>query len=122
MTHTYIYDALRTPRGKGTAPREGKAGGALASVPPQHLVSQLVDALAERHGEDALANVARLLLGCVGQVGSQGGHLALVSRIASNLPETVVPKTLNNYCVSGMTAVIEAVLRSQAGDAGLSLA
>ncbi|MEM7704602.1 MAG: acetyl-CoA C-acyltransferase [Pseudomonadota bacterium] len=122
MTRTYIYDALRTPRGKGTAPREGKAGGALASVPPQHLVSQLVDALAERHDKGAMASVAQLLLGCVGQVGSQGGHLALVSRIASSLPETVAPKTLNNYCVSGMTAVIEAALRSRAGDAGLSLA
>ncbi len=122
MTDTYIYDALRTPRGKGAAPKEGKAGGSLHNVPPQELIRQLVDAFAARHGDSVRESVSRLLLGCVGQVGSQGGHLALMSRIAAKLPEATVPKTINNYCVSGMTAVIEAALRTRAGEPGLSLA
>ena len=122
MTESYIYDAVRTPRGKGQAATEGKPGGALSTVAPHTLVSQLIDALAERNGDDAIDGVDRLLLGCVGQVRSQGGHIALVSRLASRLPDTVVAKTLNNYCVSGLSAVGESALWTQAGQTGLSLA
>lgn len=122
MQDAYIYDALRTPRGKGQAATEGKPGGALSEIAPHTLVSQLITALADRNGEQAIHGVARMLLGCVGQVRSQGGHIALVSRLASQLPETVVAKTLNNYCVSGLTAVGESALWAQAGHPGLSLA
>ncbi len=122
MTDVFIFDALRTPRGKGVGPAKGKPGGALHSLAPQELIHQLVAALQRRNGEDFSPQVARLLLGCVGQVDSQGGHLALVSRIASGLAENVVPKTINNYCVSGLSSVIEGVRWSQAGEGGLTLA
>lgn len=122
MTECYIYDAVRTPRGKGQAATDDKPGGSLSSIAPHALVSQLIAALAERNGNDAMDGVERLLLGCVGQVRSQGGHIALVSRLASQLPDTVVAKTLNNYCVSGLSAVGESALWSQAGQPGLSLA
>ena len=122
MTDTYIYDAVRTPRGKGQAASDDKPGGALSTIAPQTLVSQLIDALAGRNGAGAVDGVERLLLGCVGQVRSQGGHIALVSRLASRLPDTVVAKTLNNYCVAGLTAVGESALWTQAGQPGLSLA
>ncbi len=122
MTDAYIYDALRTPRGKGQAATQDKPGGALSSIAPHSMVSQLIDALAERNGDDAMGGVERLLLGCVGQVRSQGGHIALVSRLASQLPDTVATKTLNNYCVSGLSAVGESALWAQAGQPGLSLA
>ncbi len=122
MSEAYVYQALRTPRARGLPPKEGKAPPPFASLGPHDLVAQLVEALAERLGQSALDSVARLLLGCVGQVGAQGGHLALVSRLSSALSDQVSVKTINNYCVSGLSAVNEAVLWAQAGEGGLSLA
>ena len=79
----YIFDAVRTPRGKG------RPNGSLAKVRPAQLVSQLVRALEQRNGKDALAAVEHLTLGCVTQVGVQGGHLALAARIQAGLPDSV---------------------------------
>lgn len=100
----YIYDALRTPRGRGQAATDDKPGGSLAEVPPQELVSGLVRALKRRCPEFE-SSLSALNLGCVGQVGAQGGHIALVSRIAAGLPDAVAVQSINNYCVSGLTAV-----------------
>ncbi len=122
MSAAYLFDALRTPRGKGKPAVDDKPGGALAKVPPHELVAQLIAAIGQRNGAPALDHTARLILGCVGQVGAQGGHIALVSRLASSLNDTVTTKTLNNYCVSGLTAVGEAGLWSQNGGSGLTLA
>lgn len=105
----YIYDAVRTPRAKGRAARDGKPGGALSEVAPQTLVAGLVDAIEDRH-PGTKSQINRLALGCVGQIGSQGGHIALVSRLASDLPETAAVRTLNNNCVSGLSAVMDAAL------------
>ena len=115
MVDAYIFDAIRTPRGKGRAPRKGKKGGALSSVPPHKLVTGLIEAMETRTSESALRAVDSLTLGCVGQVGAQGGHIALVSRLAAKLPNRIAVKTLNNYCVSGLTATIDGALRVQAG-------
>lgn len=104
MPDVLIFDAVRTPRGKGRPPKNGKPGGALSSTAPHELVSGLIDALGTRN-PDVLQDVNRLTLGCVGQVGAQGGHIGLVSRLASSLKDNVSVQTLNNYCVSGLTAV-----------------
>ena len=117
----YIFDALRTPRGKGRAPEDGKPGGALSSELPHRLVTGLIDAL-EARNPGMSDQVASLTLGCVGQVGAQGGHIALVSRLASGLPDDVPVKSLNNYCVSGLTAVSDAAMHVRAGRGGLHLA
>ncbi len=122
MEAAYIFDALRTPRGKGVAKRGDKPGGALSDVPPQDLVTQLISALDQRNNGVLSDSVARLYLGCVGQVGAQGGHIALLSRILSSLPDHVAVKTLNNYCVSGLTAIGDAVLATQSGQQGFTLA
>lgn len=117
----FIYDAVRTPRGKGRAAKDGKPGGALAEVAPQQLVAGLVDALRRRNASFA-EHTQNLTLGCVGQVGSQGGHIALVSRLTASLPDTIAVQTLNNYCVSGLTAVnTSAAIASSRGNT-LSLA
>lgn len=115
MRDVYIYDAIRTPRGKGRAPKNGKPGGALSSVPPHELVSGLVDAIGERNSPALLQSIESLTLGCVGQVGAQGGHIGLISRLASKLPNDVAVKALNNYCVSGLTATIDGSLRVKSG-------
>ncbi len=121
FTEPLIFDALRTPRGFGRAPRNDKPGGSMASCAPHELVVGLTEGL-EKRNPGLLANVSSLILGCVGQVETQGGHLALVCRLASNIPNDTPVKTLNNYCVSGLTAVNDAATAVQAGEEGLLIA
>lgn len=115
MGDVFIFDAVRTPRGKG------KPDGALAKVPPHELVAALVNALRERLGSEAVEGARRLLLGCVGQVGPQGGNIALVSRLFADLPNEMVAASINNYCVSALTAIGSAAA-SVAAEGGLALA
>ena len=112
---------MRTPRGKGRPPRGEKPGGALSSVPPHILVSGLVDALEDRN-PGLREHVQRLSLGCVGQVGAQGGHIAHVSKLVSGLPDEASVKSINNFCVSGLTACFDAILWAQSDPSALSLA
>lgn len=116
MQDVVVFDALRTPRGKG------RPDGALAGVPPWELVGQLAEALRARCGAPALASVERLALGCVTQAGVQGGHLALLAREHARLPERAVAVTLNNYCVSGMSALAAATRAIATGEERLALA
>ena len=111
----YIHDAVRTPRGKA------RADGALAAIKPQNMVAGLVDALDERLG-DVRERTERLVLGCVGQVGAQGGHLALVSKFRAGLPDNVSAVTINNYCVSGLAAIGQAAAAVEAGQIDCALA
>jgi len=116
MTDIHVLDAIRTPRGKG------KPDGSLAGVPPWDLVGQLAQALRDRGAGAALAALDRLVLGCVTQAGPQGGHLALLSRIHAGLPDAAVAVTLNNYCVSGMSALAAASRAFATGEDRLALA
>ena len=116
MQATYLFDAVRTPRGKG------KPEGALAGLTPYELVSQLVAALRRRNGDAALDAVERVALGCVTQVGPQGGHVALMARNHAGLPDTAVATTVNNYCVSGMSALALAGRGIATGEETLALA
>jgi len=112
----YLYDAVRTPRGKA------RPDGGLAALTPQELLRQLQRALLQRQGGAAAAQPQALLLGCVGQLGSQGGHLALVSKLHAGLPDSCWALTLNNYCVSGLSAIALAATLVQAGQAQQLLA
>jgi acetyl-CoA C-acetyltransferase len=96
--NAYIYDALRTPRGKA------RPDGGLATLTPHELVRQLALGINERCADLASQSEA-LVLGCVGQVEAQGGHIALVSKFHADLPDSTVALTINNYCVSGLTAI-----------------
>lgn len=116
MDRVCVFDAIRTPRAKG------KPDGSLASVPSWELIKQLVDGLRSRVGAAALSATERLTLGCVTQTGPQGGHVALLSRIHSGLPDTAAAVTINNYCVSGMSAIAAAARTVACGEARLALA
>lgn len=116
LADAYIYDAVRTPRGKG------REGGALAGLGPHELVAQLIAALKDRAGTDTVDSVSALILGCVGQVGSQGGNIALVSRLHADLPHPITAWTLNNFCVAGLTAAGQAAALASAGESRLMLA
>ncbi|MGQ3101768.1 MAG: acetyl-CoA C-acyltransferase [Sphingopyxis solisilvae] len=115
MTDVYLYDAVRTPRGKA------RPDGGLANLSPQELVRQQTAALAARCG-DVAAHPDALILGCVTQTGAQGGHLAMLAKLHSDLPDTIAVQTINNYCASGLSAIGQAVARIASGQASHILA
>jgi acetyl-CoA C-acetyltransferase/acetyl-CoA acyltransferase len=115
VSDVLIFDALRTPRGKG------REGGGLAGVGPADLVKTLVDAMIARRGPAARAP-DHFILGCVGQVGAQGGHFALVSKLHAGLSQPTAAWTLNNFCTSGLSAIVAGAEKVVAGGADLVLA
>jgi len=115
LTDVYLYDAVRTPRGKA------RPDGGLAALSPQELVRQQAAALAARCG-DVAAQPDALILGCVTQTGAQGGHLAMLAKLHSDLPDTTAVQTINNYCASGLSAIGQAVARIASGQASHILA
>ncbi|MEW4467525.1 acetyl-CoA C-acyltransferase [Parasphingorhabdus sp. JC815] len=115
MAETFIYDAVRTPRGKA------KADGGLAALTPQELVKQQIAAL-EKRCNGSTGQSEALILGCVGQVGDQGGNIALVSKLHAELQEDCAAYSINNYCASGLTAIGMAAASVASGQAKLVLA
>jgi acetyl-CoA C-acetyltransferase len=99
MADVFIYDALRTPRGRGKA---GKGG--LANIHPQELLAQTLNQLAERAKLDRNL-VDDVAIGCVTQVKEQGACIARVALIAAEWPEDVTGFTVNRFCGSGLEAV-----------------
>lgn len=116
MTDAYVYDAVRTPRGRG------KATGALHGVRPHELVVGLVDALRERHPGLDPAAVDDVVLGCVTPLGDQGSDIAKVAALAAGLPDSVPGVQLNRFCGSGLEAVNQAAARVRSGWEDLFLA
>ena len=112
MTEAYIYDAVRTPRGKG------RKDGALHEVTSLRLSAQVLNSLKERNGLDGHA-VEDVIWGNVTQVGEQGGCLARSAVLASDLDESIPGLAINRFCASGMEAVNLAAnqVRGGAGEA-----
>jgi len=98
MTEAYIYDAARTPRGKG------RADGSLHEVSSVALSARLLDAVKERNGLCGHA-VEDVIWGNVTQVKEQGGCLARSAVLASSLDESIPGLAINRFCASGMEAV-----------------
>ncbi|BFM06810.1 acetyl-CoA C-acetyltransferase [Halioxenophilus aromaticivorans] len=99
MTQTaYIFDAIRTPRGKG------KKDGALHEVKPVVLGANLLSQLQNRHDLDT-ARVDDVVMGCVTPVGEQGGDIAKAMAQLSGWDESVPGVQLNRFCASGLEAV-----------------
>jgi acetyl-CoA C-acetyltransferase len=106
----YIYDALRTPRGRNR-------GGSLHSVKPVDLVVGLLDELGPRNPGLDPAQVDDIVLGVVSPVGEQGGDIARTAALVAGLPQTVAGVQLNRFCASGLEAVNTAAAKVLAGDA-----
>ncbi|WP_420326075.1 acetyl-CoA C-acetyltransferase [Mameliella sp.] len=98
MTDAFIYDAVRTPRGKG------RKDGALHEVTSLRLSAQVLNAVKDRNGLDGHA-VEDVIWGNVTQVGEQGGCLARSAVLASDLDETIPGLAINRFCASGLEAV-----------------
>jgi acetyl-CoA C-acetyltransferase len=116
VTEAYVYDAVRTPRGKG------KPSGALHTVKPVTLVTQLMQAVQERNPELDPAAIDDVVMGIVGPAGDQGGVLPRTAAIAAGLPEPVAGVQLNRYCGAGLEAVNQASARLRSGWEDLILA
>ena len=105
----FIYEAIRTPRGRG------KANGSLHGVKPVSLVTGLLDELQTRNSEMDPALIDDVILGCVSPVGDQGADIAKTAAIAAGLPDTVAGTQINRFCASALEAVNMAAQKVRAG-------
>jgi len=108
-TNAYIYDAIRTPRGKG------KKDGSLHTVKPVSLVVGLMKALEERNPGLDTAKIEDVVLGCVTPVGDQGADIAKTAALAADWDEKVAGMQLNRFCASGLEAVNTAAMKVASG-------
>ncbi len=115
MPDAFIFDAIRTPRGRG------RAGGGLAGVKPVHLLTGLLRELPRRTGLDPAA-IEDLILGCVTPVGEQGANIARTAVLAAGWDERVPGVQLNRFCASGLEAVNLAAAMVRSGWEELVLA
>jgi acetyl-CoA C-acetyltransferase len=115
MADVFIYDAVRTPRGRGKA---GKGG--LANHHPQELLAQTLNHMAERKKLDKNL-IDDLAVGCVTQIKEQGACIARVALIAAGWPDDVTGFTINRFCGSGLEAVNSIAAKIGAGyiDSGI---
>lgn len=104
----FIFDAIRTPRGRG------KSSGALYEIKPIDLVTQLLRELQRRNGF-ATDEVDDIILGCVTPIGDQGANLAKTAALYAGYAETVAGQQINRFCASGLEAVNHAAMRVRSG-------
>jgi len=112
----FVYDAIRTPRGKG------KKNGSLHEVKPVDLVVGLLDEIKQRNPGLDPGRVDDVVLGVVSPIGDQGGDIAKTAALAAGYPETVAGVQLNRFCASGLEAVNQAAMRVRSGFEDLILA
>jgi acetyl-CoA C-acetyltransferase len=115
-TEAYIYDAIRTPRGRG------KANGALHATKPIDLVVGLIHEIRRRHPELDPSAIDDIVLGVVSPLGDQGSDIAKTAAIAAGLPDTVAGVQENRFCASGLEAVNLAAAKVRSGWEDLVLA
>ncbi len=109
MPHSaYIYDAIRTPRGKG------KPGGSLYEVKPISLVTGLLETLKHRNALDT-SRVDDLVMGCTGPLDEQGAVLPKIALLNSSWDQGVAGIQLNRFCASGLEAVNLAAMKIASG-------
>src|SRR5690349_9789685 len=116
MTEAFIYDAIRTPRGRG------KSSGSLHEVKPVSLITGLLDEVGKRHDNLDTNVIDDVILGCVTPVGDQGADIARTAVIASGFGQQVAGVQLNRFCASGLEAVNQAAARVKSGWEDLILA
>jgi acetyl-CoA C-acetyltransferase len=115
-TDPLIFDALRTPRGRG------KVNGSLHATKPIDLVVTLVHEMLSRNPDFDPERVDDMVLGCVTPIGDQGGDIARAAALKAGLPDTVAGVQLNRFCASGLEAVNMAAQKVASGWEDLVLA
>ena len=114
MTEAYIYDHVRSPRGRG------KPNGSLHPITPINLASQVLGALRDRNDLDT-SLVDDVVLGCVAPVGEQGADIARVAVLNAGYSENVPGKQLNRFCASGLEAVNSAAAQIMSGQSDVAI-
>ncbi|MCX0247261.1 acetyl-CoA C-acetyltransferase [Streptomyces drozdowiczii] len=115
-TEAFVYDAIRTPRGRG------KANGALHGTKPIDLVVGLIHEIRARFPSLDPAAIDDIVLGVVSPLGDQGSDIARIAAIAAGLPDTVAGVQENRFCASGLEAVNLAAAKVRSGWEDLVLA
>ncbi|MCO4745006.1 MAG: acetyl-CoA C-acetyltransferase [Proteobacteria bacterium] len=110
MADCYIYDAVRTPRGKG------RPSGSLHTIAPVDLAKTVLVALAERNQIDT-AVIEDVILGCVEPVKEQGGNIARIAALYAGYDQTVPGMQINRFCASGLVATNYAAAKVMSGQA-----
>ena len=108
MTEAFVYDAIRTPRGKG------KKDGSLHEVKPISLLAGLLTSLQQRNGFDT-AKVDDVVMGVVSPVGEQGSVIAKVAALKAGWDYQCAGVQLNRFCASGLEAVNMAAQKVRSG-------
>ncbi|MGW6464598.1 acetyl-CoA C-acetyltransferase [Streptomyces rubiginosohelvolus] len=115
-TEAFVYDAIRTPRGRG------KANGALHGTKPIDLVVGLIHEIQARFADLDPAAIDDIVLGVVSPLGDQGSDIARIAAIAAGLPDSVAGVQENRFCASGLEAVNLAAAKVRSGWEDLVLA
>jgi acetyl-CoA C-acetyltransferase len=110
MAEAYIYDAVRTPRGKG------KKDGSLHEITGLSLATQVLEALRDRNDLDT-SKVDDVILGCVTPVGELGADIARTAVLSAGWAQTVAGVQINRFCASGLEAVNMATAKVKSGEA-----
>ncbi len=110
MTEAYIYDTVRTPRGKG------RKDGKLHEITPVQLATQVLQAVRDRNQIDT-ADVDDVVLGCVSPVGEQGSDIARIAVLNADYAETTAGVQINRFCASGLEATNMAAAKVMTGEA-----
>lgn len=114
MTEAYIYDAVRTPRGKG------KSSGALHEITALSLATQVLQAIRDRNELDT-SKVDDVVLGCVSPVGEQGADIARIAVLNADYAETTAGVQVDRFCASGLEACNMAASKVITGEADMAI-
>jgi acetyl-CoA C-acetyltransferase len=108
MADAFIFDYVRTPRGRG------KPDGSLHAITPIQLAAQTLQAVRDRNGLDTRL-LDDVVLGCVSPIGEQGSNIARVAVLVAGFDQTVPGQQLNRFCASGLEAVNNAAAQVMSG-------
>ncbi len=114
MTEAYVFDAVRTPRGKG------KSDGSLHEITPIQLATQVLEAVRDRNNLDT-AHVDDVAFGVVSPVGEQGSVITSTALLNAGFAETTAGIQVNRFCASGLESVNIAAAKVKAGEADLTI-
>ena len=114
MTEAYVFDAIRTPRGKG------KKDGSLHEVKPVNLLAGLLNDLQSRNGFDT-AGVDDVVMGIVSPIGEQGSVLPKVAALKAGWDFRCAGVQVNRFCASGLEAVNMATAKVKSGEADFAV-
>ncbi|MFM1919041.1 MAG: hypothetical protein RLZZ303_675 [Candidatus Hydrogenedentota bacterium] len=109
MAEAYVFDAIRTPRGRGK-----KGAGGLYEVAPVELVAGLMHTLQEKHHLDT-SQIDDVVLGCVTPVGDQGANIAKTAALYAGWDTDIAGMQINRFCASGLETVNNAAMKVRSG-------